>query len=153
MSHVEMDRRTILKTAGVGIAMALAGLKADEVLGAEACGDAKSLALPCASFHHIGVPTQTKHEDERFLEGAKVYITDPDKSPYHIEWCRWLPESKEPEIIRTRPHLAFVVANVDAEIAKYAEKDIFAKPYSPFEGVKVAFINHEGFLVEFLQKL
>jgi len=26
------------------------------------------------------------------------------------------------------------------------------KPFVPFEGVRVAFINHEGTLIEFLQK-
>jgi len=115
MDHVEMDRRMLLKTAGVGIALAFAGLKADAVLGAESSGDAKKLALPRATFHHIGVPTQTKHEDERFLEGGKVYITDPDKSPYHIEWCRWLPESKDPELLRTKPHLAHLRQLVKAK--------------------------------------
>jgi len=153
MDHVEIDRRTVLKMAGAGLAMALAGLKGTELATAEAAGADTKLALPRATFHHIGVPTQTKHEDERFLEGGKVYITDPDKSPYHIEWCRWLPESKDPELIRTKPHLAFQVDNVEAELAKYDAKDIFLKPFSPFEGVKVGFINHEGFLIEFLQKL
>jgi hypothetical protein len=72
MDRVEMDRRMILKTAGVGIALAFADLKADTVLGADACGNAKKFALARATFHHIGVPTQTKHEDERFLDGASA---------------------------------------------------------------------------------
>jgi hypothetical protein len=151
MDHVELDRRTMLKAAGAGLAMALAGLKGTEVLAADAADDKKT--KPRAAFHHIGVPTQTKHENERFLEGGKVYITDPDKSPYHIEWCRWLPESKDPEILRTKAHLAFQVDDVETELKKYDEKDVFLKPFSPFEGVKVGFVNIEGQLIEFLQKL
>jgi hypothetical protein len=154
MDHVEMDRRTVIKTAGAGLALVLAGLKGTDILAADAvCASDKKLGVTRAQFHHIGVPTQIKHEEERFLEGGKVYITDPEKSAYRIEWCRWMPESKEPEIIRTTAHIAFQVDDVEAEIKKYDEKMVFAKPYVPFAGVKVGFVNVEGLLVEFLQKI
>jgi diaminopimelate epimerase len=53
--------------------------------------------------------------------------------------------------MKTWAHIAFQVDDVEAEVAKYDASKIFAKPYVPFEGVKVAFIDHEGMLIEFLQ--
>lgn len=148
-----MDRRSMLKTSSVGVGAILAGLSVEDVLAADACrGSKKGKTLARAKFHHIGVPTQAKHKNERYLDGGKVYITDPDKNPYHIEWCRWLPESKDPKLLRTSVHLAFQVDCVETELKKYEAKDIFLKPFVPFEGVKVAFVKHEGMLIEFLQK-
>ena len=72
--------------------------------------------------------------------------------PYHIEWCRWLPESKDPKLLRTTVHLAFEVDCVETEVKKYDAKEVFLKPFVPFEGVKVAFILYEGQLIEFLEK-
>jgi len=144
----------MLKTTGAGLGLMLAGLGAADA--ADAPRDAGDLGasknMPCGAFHHIGVPTTTKHDDEQYLDDAKVYITDPDKHPFHIEWCRWMPGSESPELLRTTTHVAFLVKDVEAEVAKYDKKDIFIEPFVPFEGAKVAFINHEGTLVEFLQK-
>ena len=143
----------MLKTSGAGLGLILTGLGVTESHAETA---AKSAAdprkLPCGAFHHIGVPTKIKHDKETYLEDSKVYITDPDEHPYHIEWCRWMPGSEAPELLRTTTHIAFRVKDVDAELAKYDKKDIFLEPFVPFEGAKVAFINHEGTLIELLQK-
>lgn len=164
-----MSRRWILKTTGAGLGLIMAGFTAAEASScggpakgaspetAHKCGPkpkkcGKSRSIERKQFHHVGIPTQVKHENERYLAGGKVYITDPEKHPYRIEWCRWLPESKDPEMLRTTPHIAFEVPCVDKEIAKYDEKEIFLRPFVPFEGVRVAFINHEGTLIEFLEK-
>ena len=156
------NRRSMLKASGAGLGLALAGLGAAGVSAVTAVTEshaataAKSAAdprsLPCGAFHHIGVPTKIKHENETYLEASKVYITDPDTHPYHIEWCRWMPGSESPELLRTTTHIAFLVKSVDAELAKYDKKDIFIEPFEPFAGAKVAFINHEGTLIELLQK-
>lgn len=174
----KIDRRSMLRTAGLGLALAGATIS-ESLANCGGCGpkegdkDKEAKKCPhshphshaakgtkCGSdrafkrkqFHHIGIPTQTRHENERYLAGGLVYITDPEQHPYHIEWCRWLPESKDPELLRTTPHIAFEVGCVDSEIAKYDEKEIYLKPFVPFQGVKVAFVNHEGTLIEFLQK-
>ena len=88
---------------------------------------------------------------KRYLAEAKVYITDPAADPFRIEWCRWMPDSPAAAKLKTWPHLAFQVEDCEAEIAKYEPSQVFAKPFVPFEGVKVGFIDHQGFLIEFLE--
>ncbi len=145
-----IDRRTMCKTAGAGLGLLLGGLLATD---AEAnCGSCGPKKHPKLKYHHIGIPTKTKHKDERFLPDAKVYITDPEKDAYQIEWCRFLADSEAPEELRTTTHIAFQVDDVDKVMSKFDKKAVFLEAFVPFEGVKVAFIKHEGLLVEFLQK-
>ena len=154
MAHEEaVSRRSVLKTTGAGLGLLVAGLTASELEAhCGSCGKKGKKKPQKLVFHHVGIPTQRKHENETFLEGAKVYITDPEKHPFGIEWCRWMPDSEAHELLKTTTHIAFQVDDVEAKMAEFDEKDVFLKPFVPFEGAKVAFINHEGTLIEFLQK-
>lgn len=145
-----ISRRSMLKASGAGLGLALAGCQQMGAPARKKRGPGKAFAR--ADYHHLGLPTQTKHENERFLTDSKVYITDPEKDPFRIEWCRWLPDSEAPEKLKTETHIAFEVDDVEAEVAKYKKEEIFLAPGVPFEGVKVAFILYEGALIEFLQK-
>ena len=42
-----------------------------------------------AKFHHFGVPTTQQAGKEEYLEGAKVYISNADEHPFHIEFLRF----------------------------------------------------------------
>ena len=53
-----------------------------------------------------------------------------------------------PELVKTVPHIAFVVEDLRAEIAG---KDILIAPNCPSEGLTVAFIVDNGAPVEFMQ--
>ena len=53
-----------------------------------------------------------------------------------------------PELIKTVPHVAFVVDDLAAALAG---KEVIVPPSSPAEGVKVAFIVDNGAPIEFLQ--
>ena len=99
-------------------------------------------------FHHIGIPTDVRHPNERYLPQHKVYIYGYETSPYGIEWMRFEPGSPVPELVQRVPHVAFEVDDLDAAIAG---KEILIQPNSPSEGVTVAFIVDDGAPVEFLQ--
>ncbi len=71
-----------------------------------------------------------------------------DANPFGIEWMRFGPESNLPELVRTRPHLAFEVDDLDEAVAG---RDVIVEPNSPSPGVRVAFIVQDGMPVEFLQ--
>jgi hypothetical protein len=58
------------------------------------------------------------------------------------------PDCPLPQLIKTVPHVAFVVDDIGAAIAG---KQILIKPGSPTEGVTVAFIVDNGAPIEFLQ--
>lgn len=97
-------------------------------------------------FHHIGVPTTVQRPGETFLEGAKLYVTQPDK--YQVEWLRFLPGSCMPQELQTQTHLAYKVDNIQAELKG---QKVLLEPFTPMPGVTVAFILHEGLPVELMQ--
>lgn len=99
-------------------------------------------------LRHVGFPTETTHADETLLEDAGVYVTDPEGDPYMIEWLRFLPDSSMPKELKVGAHLAF---EVDDLAAALEGKELLIEPFSPAEGVRIAFILHEGVPVELMQ--
>lgn len=99
-------------------------------------------------YHHLGIPTDRVREGETYLERFGVYVSGYETSPYGIEWMRFEPDSPLPEIVRTVPHIAFRVPDLDAAIQGM---EVIIPPNSPSDGVRVAFIVHNGAPVEFLE--
>ncbi len=99
-------------------------------------------------YHHIGIPTDTERPGEEYLEQYKMYVSGFETSPYGVEWMRFEPDSPLPEIVKTVPHVAFEVDDLEAAIAG---QQILIKPNSPSPGVRVAFILHDGAPIEFLE--
>lgn len=99
-------------------------------------------------YHHIGIPTDVPREKEEYLEKFKMYHSGYETSPYGVEWMRFEPGSPLPELVKTVPHVAFVVDDLQAAIDG---KDILIEPNSPFDGVVVAFIVDNDTPIEFLQ--
>jgi hypothetical protein len=98
-------------------------------------------------FHHLGIPTQTPHEGERYIEHLKFFVSGYETSPYGVEWMRFDPDCPLPELVKTVPHVAFEVDDLEAELAG---KEILIQPNSPSPGVTVAFIIDNGAPIEFL---
>jgi hypothetical protein len=99
-------------------------------------------------YHHLGIPTKEKHEGEIYLEKFKVYVAGYNTSPYKIEWMRYEDGSPTPELVKTVPHVAFEVDDLNEAIKG---KEILIEPNSPTPGITVAFIVDNGAPVEFLQ--
>jgi hypothetical protein len=99
-------------------------------------------------YHHLGIPTQTPRENETYLEDYKVYVSGYEESPYGVEWMRFEPDSPLPDLVKSVPHVAFKVDDLEAELEG---KDVLIEPNSPSQGVRVAFIVHNGAPVEFLR--
>jgi hypothetical protein len=78
----------------------------------------------------------------------KVYVSGYETSPYQIEWMRFEQDSPLPELVKAVPHVAFEVDDLDAAIAG---QEVLIPPNSPSEGVRVAFIIHNGAPVELLE--
>ncbi len=100
-------------------------------------------------FHHVGVPTTQKRDNEIYLDGGKLYVTDAEASPYRIEWLRFEDGSPLPAELKTQPHIAFLVDDMAAALAG---KRVLIEPFEPMPGVKVAFIIDDGALIEFMHK-
>jgi hypothetical protein len=99
-------------------------------------------------YHHLGVPTNTPMPNETYLEKFKLYVSGFDTSPYGIEWMRYEPGSPVADIIRSVPHIAFEVDDLEAALAG---KEILTPPNSPSDGVRVAMILHNGAPIELIQ--
>lgn len=61
---------------------------------------------------------------------------------------RFGPDCAVPELVKTIPHVAFEVDDLEAELVG---KQVIIEPNSPSEGVRVAFIVDNGAPIEFLQ--
>lgn len=101
-------------------------------------------------FSHIGIPTTQKREGEIYLEDAKLHITDFSQHPYKIEWLRFEDGSPMPEILKTTAHVAFMVEDLEKAMDG---KETLLEPFSPLEGLKVAFILDDGAPVELMQQV
>ena len=99
-------------------------------------------------YHHIGIPAFQKMEEEERLEHLKMYVCGSEDDPYGIEWIRFDEDAPYPELVRTVAHVAFEVENVREAIRG---KKVIIEPNSPSPGVTVAFIEHNGAPVEFLE--
>lgn len=99
-------------------------------------------------YHHMGVPTDKPRAGERYLGEYKMYVSGFETSPYGIEWMRFEPDSPISELIRTIPHIAFEVDDLNAEIRG---KKLLGGVSEPSEGVRVAMIVDNGAPVELLE--
>lgn len=100
-------------------------------------------------FHHVGIPSDQVRSGETYLEGGRVYVTDAAVSPYRIEWLRFEPNSPMPLELKSGPHVAYLVDNLDRAMAG---KTVILEPFVPMPGLRVGFVNDDGAIVEFMEK-
>lgn len=101
-------------------------------------------------YHHLGIPTQQKMPGEKYLPQFKFYVSGFGESPFGIEWMRFENDCPMHELIKTVPHLAFEVENLDDELTKHGFI-ILAPPNPPAEGIRVAMIEINGAPVELIE--
>jgi hypothetical protein len=99
-------------------------------------------------YHHVGIPTDRPLPREDYNEQYKCYASGYFESPYGVEWMKYDPDCPLPELVKTVPHVAFVVDDLEAALAG---KEILIAPNSPTRDVRVAFIVDHGAPIEFLQ--
>lgn len=101
-------------------------------------------------FNHIGIPTQDSFEGEIDLPHLKMTVSDHENNPYGIQWQRYWPRAPYPDVVKTIPHVAFVVDDLNKELE---DKKVIIEPNSPSEGLMVAFIEVNGAPIELMQYL
>ncbi len=98
-------------------------------------------------FHHMGIPTTEKREGETYSAAARMYTSD-NPGFFKIQWHRFESDSPLHPLIRTQPHIAFRVPDLQAAIEG---KEVILGPYEPVDDYFVAMINDGGVPVEFIQ--
>ena len=106
------------------------------------------IAQECWRYHHIGIPTTVVHPGEKYIKEYKMYVSGFATSPYGIEWMRFKKDSPVSELIKTIPHIAFEVDNLEQALKG---KKLIGKISSPSEGVKVAMIVDNNAPIELLE--
>jgi hypothetical protein len=99
-------------------------------------------------FHHLGIPTTISHPDEQYIPHLKFHVSGFDNSPYGIEWMRFDPDCQISELIKTVPHIAFEVDDLENAIIG---KNLIGEVTSPAEGIRVAMIIDDGAPIELIE--
>lgn len=99
-------------------------------------------------YHHVGIPTTERRSDERYLEEYGMYVSGFTTSPFGVEWMRFEPSSPVHDLVRTVPHIAFEVDDLDRALEG---QTLLGEPSSPSGGVRAAMIVHNGSPVELME--
>jgi hypothetical protein len=99
-------------------------------------------------YHHLGIPTTVPRLHEQHLPHLKIHVSGFATSPYGIEWIRFDPDCEISELVRTVPHIAFEVDDLEAALAG---QTLLGPVSSPSKGVRVAMILDDGAPVELLE--
>lgn len=82
------------------------------------------------------------------MEFGKIHYTDFNNDEFNIEWVKFDADSPMPEMMQKLPHVAYLVENMEEALEN---REILVDTFSPGEGVRVAFIVHNGSPVEFME--
>jgi hypothetical protein len=99
-------------------------------------------------YHHVGIPTSTPRPNERYIPHLKIFVSGFDTSPYGVEWMRFDPDCQISELIRTVPHIAFEVDDLDTAIMG---QTLLSEISSPSDGVRVAMLIDNGGPIELIE--
>ena len=88
--------------------------------------------------------------NERYLPHLKFYVSGFSTSPFGIEWMRFDNDCPISELIKTVPHVAFEVDDIDKALKDH-DFEIISKPDVPSEGVRAAMIIHNGAPIELIE--
>lgn len=99
-------------------------------------------------FNHLGIPTTERFDGEIDLPHLKMTVSDHENNPFGIQWQRYWDNAPYPELVKTIPHIAFEVDDLDAALI---DQTVIIQPNSPSEGLRVAFIEVNGAPIELME--
>ncbi len=99
-------------------------------------------------YNHVGIPTQSSFDGEIDLPHLKMTVSDHETNPYGIQWQRYWDGAPYPELVKSIPHVAFEVDDLEKALEG---QTVIIEPNSPSEGLMVAFIEVNGAPVELMQ--
>jgi hypothetical protein len=99
-------------------------------------------------FDHIGLITTEKKPGEKYVEATRVWVTDMEKHPFHVEWLRFEPDSPVTGPVRNMPHVAYRVDSISA-----AAKDlkVLLEPFNAGIATVGFYQSDDGAVVEFME--
>ncbi|MBF0650874.1 hypothetical protein IR083_18820 [Dysgonomonas sp. GY75] len=98
-------------------------------------------------YHHMGIPTTEIRPNEKFSEVFGMYTSDVD-GDFRIQYHRFTEDSPLHPLIKTVPHVAIQVNNLDKAVEGH---EILLGPYEPILNYRVVIINNGGVPVELVE--
>lgn len=98
---------------------------------------------------HIGVPTPEKRQDAVWVEGMKIFITNPNDHPFGIEFVKFEPGNPFHEKIRSGLHVAGYVDSIDEALGQV---DNVLLPKTEGDDFYLCFVEKDGVVLELLEK-
>lgn len=105
--------------------------------------------MASAQFHHFGVPTTVKQPDENYIEGAKVYVTNPEAHPFRVEFLRFEADTPMPPEVTNGAHAAFVVPSLEAALEGM---EVLIPPFDATDALRCAFIKDGEAVIEVMEE-
>lgn len=102
----------------------------------------------CMVVQHVGIPTTARFDGEIPLPDLQMTASDHQDNPFGIQWQRYWEGAPYPELVKSVPHVAFEVDDLEEALQG---QHILIEPNSPSPGVRVAFIQVRGAPVELMQ--
>ena len=99
-------------------------------------------------FSHIGIVTTENKPEERFVEATRVWVTDFNNHPHHVEWVRFEPDSPVTGPVREMPHVAYEVDSI--QVASQGMKELLA-PFDAGIAVVGFYQSADGAVIEFME--
>jgi hypothetical protein len=101
-------------------------------------------------YHHLGIPTKEARPEEVHLPRLKIHVSGFRTSPFGVEWMRFDDDCPIVDLVKTVPHVAFEVDDLDRELAGCG-LEILCPPGAPSAGVRAAMVLHDGAPVELIE--
>jgi len=68
----------------------------------------------CYRYHHMGLPTTERRQDEHYSSTFKMYTSGgEDPGGFRIQFHRFEPGSSSHPLIQSKPHVAFQVDDLE----------------------------------------
>jgi hypothetical protein len=107
------------------------------------------MALDRSRFDHVGLITDEPKPGESWVEATRVWVTNPRVHTCNVEWLRFEPDSPVTGPLRSQPHVAYRVSDVNAAVKGH---NILLDPFDVGDGfMAVAFVEIDSAVVEFMQ--
>jgi len=99
-------------------------------------------------FNHVGFITEEPKPNEDFVCETRVWVTNPNEHPYKIEWLRFEADSPVKGPVRTQPHIAFQVDDLE-QASKNME--VLLKPFDVGFATVGFYQSSDGAVIELME--
>lgn len=100
------------------------------------------------SYDHIGIPTDERSDDEIYSPAIQAHFWRSSDDPLRVEKIRFDADAPFPDDIKNRPHIAFKVDSIEKAVLG---KKIVLPPSEHKPGIRFAFVDVEGVLIEYFE--